>query len=80
MATDPISGEIYVADGYSMRESKIFANGELLFSWGESGTDEGQFNIVHNIATEVLDRFMLLIVRITGFRFLAQMVNIEING
>ena len=23
-----------------------------MFSWGESGTDEGQFNIVHNIATD----------------------------
>jgi hypothetical protein len=24
----------------------------LLFSWGESGTDPGQFNIAHNIATD----------------------------
>ena len=53
VATDPISGEIYVADGYSnARVHKFSPDGELLFSWGESGTDEGQFNIVHNIATD----------------------------
>ena len=27
-------------------------DGRLLFSWGESGTDPGQFNIAHNIATD----------------------------
>ena len=53
VATDPISGEIYVADGYSnARVHKFSPGGELMFSWGESGTDEGQFNIVHNIATD----------------------------
>jgi signal transduction histidine kinase len=25
-----------------------------LFSWGEPGTDPGQFNIVHNIVTSML--------------------------
>src|SRR5437763_1006036 len=26
--------------------------GKLLLSWGESGSDPGQFNIVHNIVTD----------------------------
>lgn len=53
VAIDPGSGEIYVADGYTnARVHKFSPEGELMFSWGESGTDEGQFNIVHNIATD----------------------------
>ena len=53
VATDPRSGEIYVADGYTNAcVHKFSPDGELMFSWGESGTDEGQFNIVHNIATD----------------------------
>lgn len=53
VAIDPGSGEIYVADGYSNAcVHKFSPDGELMFSWGESGTDEGQFNIVHNIATD----------------------------
>jgi hypothetical protein len=27
-------------------------DGKLIRSWGEPGTDPGQFNIVHNIATD----------------------------
>ena len=53
LAVDWRTGELYVADGYSnARIHKYSPDGRLLFSWGESGTDEGQFNIVHNIATD----------------------------
>ena len=53
VAIDPSSGEIYVADGYANASIHKFSpDGELMFSWGESGTGEGQFNIVHNIATD----------------------------
>ncbi len=53
VAIDPRNGEFYVADGYSnARVHKYAPDGEYLFSWGESGTGEGQFNIVHNIATD----------------------------
>ena len=53
VAIDPRNGDIYVSDGYSnARVHKYSPNGRLLFSWGESGTDPGQFNIVHNIATD----------------------------
>jgi DNA-binding beta-propeller fold protein YncE len=46
-------GEIYVSDGYgNARVHKYSPDGKLLFSWGEPGTDPGQFNIVHNIVTD----------------------------
>src|SRR6201997_5284286 len=44
-------GEIYVSDGYgNARVHKYSPDGKLLMSWGEPGSDPGQFNIVHNIA------------------------------
>ena len=46
-------GEIYVSDGYgNARVHKYSPDGKLLLSWGEPGTDPGQFNIAHNIATD----------------------------
>ncbi len=53
LAIDQRTGELYVADGYSnARVHKYTPDGKYLFSWGESGTGEGQFNIVHNVATD----------------------------
>jgi DNA-binding beta-propeller fold protein YncE len=47
------TGEIYVSDGYgNARVHKYSPEGSLLLSWGEPGTDPGQFNIVHNICTD----------------------------
>jgi hypothetical protein len=47
------AGDIYVADGYgNARVHKYAPDGRLLFSWGESGTDPGCFNIVHNICCD----------------------------
>src|SRR5471030_1059277 len=46
-------GEIYVSDGYgNSKVHKYSPDGKLLMSWGEPGTDPGQFNIVHNIVTD----------------------------
>jgi DNA-binding beta-propeller fold protein YncE len=46
-------GEIYVSDGYgNAKVHKYSPDGKLLLSWGEPGTDPGQFNIAHNIATD----------------------------
>ncbi|MDP6558883.1 MAG: peptidyl-alpha-hydroxyglycine alpha-amidating lyase family protein [Candidatus Binatia bacterium] len=45
--------EMYVSDGYgNSRVHKYSPEGKLLFSWGEPGTDPGQFNIVHNICAD----------------------------
>jgi len=46
-------GEIYVSDGYgNARVHKYTPDGRLIASWGEPGSDPGQFNIVHNLATD----------------------------
>ncbi len=46
-------GDIYVSDGYgNARVHKYSPDGKLLFSWGEPGTDPGQFNIPHNICCD----------------------------
>ncbi len=46
-------GDIYVSDGYqNARVHKFSPDGKLLLSWGEPGTDPGQFNLVHNIACD----------------------------
>ena len=46
-------GEIYVSDGYGNAcVHKYTPDGNLIKSWGESGTDPGQFNIVHNVKVD----------------------------
>ncbi len=53
VALDPKTGDIYVSDGYvNSSVHKYSPDGKLLFSWGKPGTDPGEFNIVHNIATD----------------------------
>jgi sugar lactone lactonase YvrE len=46
-------GDLYVSDGYgNARVHKYAPNGTLMRSWGEPGTDPGQFNIPHNICCD----------------------------
>jgi hypothetical protein len=46
-------GEIYVSDGYGNAcVHKYTPDGKHIKSWGESGTEPGQFNLVHNIVTD----------------------------
>ena len=46
-------GDLYVSDGYgNARVHKFAPNGTLLRSFGEPGTDPGQFNIPHNICCD----------------------------
>jgi len=53
VAIDPRSGDLYVSDGYGNgRVHKYSPKGRLLLSWGQCGTDAGEFNIAHNIATD----------------------------
>ena len=47
------NGDIYVADGYgNARIHKFAPDGKLLFSWGEPGTEPGNFNLPHNICVD----------------------------
>ena len=44
---------LYISDGYgNARIHKYTPGGKLLSSWGEPGTDPGQFNIPHNICCD----------------------------
>ncbi len=53
VATDPANGDLFISDGYgNSRVHKYSADGEHIMSWGSPGTDPGQFNISHNIATD----------------------------
>jgi hypothetical protein len=46
-------GDIYVSDGYgNAKVHKYAPDGKLLMSWGEPGSDPGQFNLVHNICAD----------------------------
>lgn len=48
-ALSPDCDHLYVSDGYgNARIHKYTVGGKLIRSWGEPGTDPGQFNIPHN--------------------------------
>src|SRR5579859_3543655 len=47
------AGNTYISDGYiNSRIAKIDKDGNWIKSWGEPGTDSGQFNTPHSIATD----------------------------
>jgi DNA-binding beta-propeller fold protein YncE len=51
VAVHPITGDIFVSDGYgNSRVHRYNAEGRLLLSWGEPGSDPGQFSLPHSIA------------------------------
>ena len=53
VAVDQRNGDLYVSDGYqNARVHKYSPDGRHILSWGESGTDEGQFSVPHNIITD----------------------------
>lgn len=84
VALDPRSGELYIADGYgNARVHKFSPDGRHLFSWGDYGTDPGQFNLVHTVCTDAEGRVYIsdrenhrVQVFDDGGRFLAQWNNL----
>lgn len=47
------NGEIFVTDGYgNARVHKFAPDGTLLLSWGEPGSEPGQFRVPHGIAVD----------------------------
>lgn len=45
------TGEVFISDGYgNSRIHRYSASGEFIASFGESGTDNGQFSLPHNLA------------------------------
>lgn len=57
VAFAPDTGDLYISDGYgNARVHKFSPEGELLLSWGDFGTDPGQFNLVHSVCTDSAGR------------------------
>jgi len=53
VALHPETGDIYVADGYgNSRVHRYSPDGKLLLSWGQPGSDPGEFNLVHSVCTD----------------------------
>ena len=53
VAICPKSGFLFVSDGYgNSRVHKYSPDGKHVMSWGEPGTDPGQFNLPHNLVTD----------------------------
>ncbi len=53
VARDPKTGELFISDGYgNARVHKFTGEGKYVFSWGEPGTDAGQFNLPHSVALD----------------------------
>jgi sugar lactone lactonase YvrE len=54
------SGEIYISDGYgNSRVHKYSPDGKLLHSWGEKGSEKGQFDISHDVAIDDNGRVLI---------------------
>jgi hypothetical protein len=52
-ALSPQGDHLYISDGYgNSRVHKYTPDGKRVMSWGEPGTDPGQFNIAHNICCD----------------------------
>lgn len=53
VAICPKSGYLFVSDGYgNSRVHKYAPDAAYVMSWGEPGTDPGQFNLPHNLVTD----------------------------
>ncbi len=48
-----LNGNVFIADGYNnSRVVKVDKNGRWVKTWGDRGTDPGQFNTLHSIAND----------------------------
>lgn len=51
VAVHPVTGELFITDGYgNARVHRYSAEGEHIASWGDLGSDPGEFDIPHGIA------------------------------
>ena len=57
---NPATGDVFITDGYgNSRVHRFDAEGQHILSWGAPGTDDGCFNLPHNIA--MLDDDMVIV-------------------
>ena len=66
MAYDP-KGNLFVADGPGNKILQLNEHGQIVGSWGGEGTDPGQFQVPHMLATDGDGN--LIVAEVKGFRF-----------
>jgi DNA-binding beta-propeller fold protein YncE len=55
------SGELYVSDGYGQsRVHRLTSDGDVIVSWGASGTGPGEFNLPHDVTVDKNDQVYIL--------------------
>ena len=60
IAIHPATGDLFISDGYgNSRVHRYDNNGKFIKSWGESGTNAGQFSLPHNITMLGDDRVVV---------------------
>jgi DNA-binding beta-propeller fold protein YncE len=60
IAVNPANGDIFISDGYgNSRIHRLDKNGKHILSWGEPGSDDGQFSLPHNLAMLGTDRVIV---------------------
>ena len=60
IAIHPVTGELFVSDGYgNSRVHKFDPAGNHIRSWGEPGTDPGQFSLPHNLSMLGTDKVIV---------------------
>jgi len=48
-----LDGDLYISDGYgNAKVHRYTASGKYQSSWGDYGTDPGEFNLVHSVVTD----------------------------
>lgn len=53
MAVSPVSGDVYVTDGYgNSRVHRYAPDGSHIVSWGDAGVAPGEFQIPHNVVVD----------------------------
>ena len=68
-------GEFFVSDGYgNNRVARYDRNGEFVTTWGEAGTEPGQFNLPHTIVVDARNRVLV------GDRENARIQIFDLNG
>lgn len=60
VAFDPATGDLLISDGYgNARVHRYSSEGEHLSSWGDYGTDPGEFNLPHSVCTDAVGRLYI---------------------
>jgi len=75
------NGDFFVSDGYvNSRVVKFKKNGEYQVHWGQKGTGDGEFNLVHDVALDSQGVCMWPTGLISASRFSTRMASFSASG